>query len=251
MRQRRETKMRRTRLDEPTAHQTGCGGGADPRAGSAPAVQTCRCHGVRRGHCAGGRLVDRPPSCAYLRRTRAARRTGSRLPLPRRRLRALQRRGTGRPCTVAGWSDRRFRHADARHGIRLRDCTDRDAVHVVDSRRPPPARRRHCRCRHRHRRPAEPGQCLHGALDGAALRRRQPHPGSVRCPRGRVYGTVTFLSLTYVSVLTDEGMLKVPNSSLLAAAVGPWDRSAHPHHESEPNGTPVAAGVARRSGMHH
>ena len=68
---------------------------------------------------------------------------------------------------------------------------------------------------------------------------------------GEFYGTVTSLSLTYVSVLTDEGMLKVPNSSLLAAAVGPWDRSAHPHHESEPNGTPVAAGVARRSGMHH
>ena len=36
------------------------------------------------------------------------------------------------------------------------------------------------------------------------------------------YGTVTSMSLTYVSVLTDEGMLKVPDSSLLAAAVGPW-----------------------------
>jgi hypothetical protein len=41
------------------------------------------------------------------------------------------------------------------------------------------------------------------------------------------------MSLTYVSILTDEGMLKVPNSSLLAAAVGPWDRAAH--HRSEQN----------------
>jgi hypothetical protein len=39
------------------------------------------------------------------------------------------------------------------------------------------------------------------------------------------------MSLTYVSILTDEGMLKVPNSSLLAAAVGPWDRMTH--HQSE------------------
>jgi small-conductance mechanosensitive channel len=45
---------------------------------------------------------------------------------------------------------------------------------------------------------------------------------------GEFYGTVTSMSLTYVSVLTDEGMLKVPNSSMLAAAVGPWDRAAHP-----------------------
>ncbi len=41
---------------------------------------------------------------------------------------------------------------------------------------------------------------------------------------GEFYGTVTSMSLTYVSVLTDEGMLKVPNSSLLGAAVGPWPR---------------------------
>jgi small-conductance mechanosensitive channel len=41
---------------------------------------------------------------------------------------------------------------------------------------------------------------------------------------GEFYGTVTAMSLTYVSVLTEQGMLKVPNSSLLAAAVGPWPR---------------------------
>ncbi|MFZ0249874.1 MAG: mechanosensitive ion channel domain-containing protein [Acidimicrobiales bacterium] len=44
---------------------------------------------------------------------------------------------------------------------------------------------------------------------------------------GEFYGIVTSMSLTYVSVLTEEGMLKVPNSSLLAAAVGPWDRPSH------------------------
>jgi small-conductance mechanosensitive channel len=41
---------------------------------------------------------------------------------------------------------------------------------------------------------------------------------------GEFYGTVTAMSLTYVSVLTDQGMLKVPNSSVLAAAVGPYRR---------------------------
>jgi hypothetical protein len=34
------------------------------------------------------------------------------------------------------------------------------------------------------------------------------------------------MSLTYVSVLTDQGMRKFPNSSVLAAAVGSWDRGA-------------------------
>jgi small-conductance mechanosensitive channel len=41
---------------------------------------------------------------------------------------------------------------------------------------------------------------------------------------GEFYGTVTSMSLTYVSLLTEEGLLKVPNSSFLAAAVGPWPR---------------------------
>jgi small-conductance mechanosensitive channel len=51
---------------------------------------------------------------------------------------------------------------------------------------------------------------------------------------GEFYGTVSAMSLTYVSVLTDEGMLKVPNSSLLAAAVGPWDRSTHAQPAPQP-----------------
>jgi small-conductance mechanosensitive channel len=67
---------------------------------------------------------------------------------------------------------------------------------------------------------------------------------------GEFYGTVTSMSLTYVSVLTDEGMLKVPNSSLLAAAVGPWDRSTPFRPESTRSEPPVAAGAARRSGVH-
>lgn len=41
---------------------------------------------------------------------------------------------------------------------------------------------------------------------------------------GEFYGTVTSMSLTYVSVLTREGLLQVPNSSFLSAAVGPWPR---------------------------
>ena len=69
---------------------------------------------------------------------------------------------------------------------------------------------------------------------------------------GEFYGTVTAMSLTYVSVLTDEGTLKVPNSSLLAAAVGPWDHSAHPRHEPERSAEPrEPAGAARGSGVHN
>jgi small-conductance mechanosensitive channel len=41
---------------------------------------------------------------------------------------------------------------------------------------------------------------------------------------GEFYGTVTSMNLTYVSVLTEEGQLQVPNSSFLSAAVGPWPR---------------------------
>jgi small-conductance mechanosensitive channel len=48
---------------------------------------------------------------------------------------------------------------------------------------------------------------------------------------GEFYGTVTSMSLTYVSVLTEQGLLQVPNSSFLAAAVGPWPRPED-HHGS-------------------
>jgi small-conductance mechanosensitive channel len=39
---------------------------------------------------------------------------------------------------------------------------------------------------------------------------------------GEFHGTVLAMSLTYVSISTPEGKLQVPNSSVLAAAVGPW-----------------------------
>jgi small-conductance mechanosensitive channel len=41
---------------------------------------------------------------------------------------------------------------------------------------------------------------------------------------GEFYGTIMSMSLTYVSVLTEQGLLQVPNSSFLAAAVGPWPK---------------------------
>jgi small-conductance mechanosensitive channel len=44
---------------------------------------------------------------------------------------------------------------------------------------------------------------------------------------GEFYGTVTSMNLTYVSVLTKEGLLQVPNSSFLSAAVGPWPTPEH------------------------
>jgi small-conductance mechanosensitive channel len=67
---------------------------------------------------------------------------------------------------------------------------------------------------------------------------------------GEFYGTVTSMSLTYVSVSTDDGMLKVPNSSVLAAAVGPWNRSPHPRQEAERSEPPVSAGAGGEAGVH-
>jgi small-conductance mechanosensitive channel len=40
---------------------------------------------------------------------------------------------------------------------------------------------------------------------------------------GRVNGTITGMSLTYVSVTTDQGTVLRPNSAVLAAAIGPPD----------------------------
>jgi small-conductance mechanosensitive channel len=41
---------------------------------------------------------------------------------------------------------------------------------------------------------------------------------------GEFHGTVLSLSLTYMTIATPEGVLKVPNSSVMAAAVGPFSR---------------------------
>jgi hypothetical protein len=58
------------------------------------------------------------------------------------------------------------------------------------------------------------------------------------------------MSLTYVSLFTDDGMRKDPNSSVLTAAVGPWDRSAPLNRESRSDELPLAAGAGPRSGAH-
>ena len=66
---------------------------------------------------------------------------------------------------------------------------------------------------------------------------------------GEFFGTVTSMSLTYVSIMTDQGMLKVPNSSLLSAAVGPSrrpDTATGPADEARP--APAAAGTTTPSG---
>lgn len=50
---------------------------------------------------------------------------------------------------------------------------------------------------------------------------------------GEFYGTVLSLSLTYVTMATPEGVLKVPNSSVMAAAVGPFTRpTSQPRNEA-------------------
>jgi small-conductance mechanosensitive channel len=45
---------------------------------------------------------------------------------------------------------------------------------------------------------------------------------------GEFYGTVLSMSLTYVTISTIEGILKVPNSSVLSSAVGPFRPPATP-----------------------
>jgi small-conductance mechanosensitive channel len=69
---------------------------------------------------------------------------------------------------------------------------------------------------------------------------------------GEFFGTVTSMSLTYVSIMTDQGMLKVPNSSLLSAAVGPTRRpdattGRGPTDEARP--VPAAAGAPTPSSL--
>jgi small-conductance mechanosensitive channel len=44
---------------------------------------------------------------------------------------------------------------------------------------------------------------------------------------GEFDGTVLSLSLTYVTMATPQGVLKVPNSSVMASAVGPVMRPAN------------------------
>ncbi|MGB9111875.1 MAG: mechanosensitive ion channel domain-containing protein, partial [Acidimicrobiales bacterium] len=45
---------------------------------------------------------------------------------------------------------------------------------------------------------------------------------------GEFDGIVRAMNLTYVLVRTDQGLLHVPNSSMLAAAVGPWKKPPPP-----------------------
>ncbi|HEY2214018.1 MAG TPA: mechanosensitive ion channel domain-containing protein [Acidimicrobiales bacterium] len=64
---------------------------------------------------------------------------------------------------------------------------------------------------------------------------------------GEFYGTVVSMTLTYVAIATDEGLLKVPNSGVLASAVGPWGHS--PTSASEFH-SPVAEEATRLVSSH-
>jgi len=58
---------------------------------------------------------------------------------------------------------------------------------------------------------------------------------------GEFHGTVMAMSLTYVSISTPDGMLKVPNSSVLAAAVGPCRAGPDVGHNASDKATPAMA----------
>ena len=55
------------------------------------------------------------------------------------------------------------------------------------------------------------------------------------------YGTVLSMSLTYVTISTTEGILKVPNSSVLASAVGPFPTPNQKHNPGTPPASPTPA----------
>jgi hypothetical protein len=54
------------------------------------------------------------------------------------------------------------------------------------------------------------------------------------------------MSLTYVSISTSDGMLQVPNSSVLAAAVGPWHPKADDQSPGPAGATATPAPSDRR-----
>jgi small-conductance mechanosensitive channel len=64
---------------------------------------------------------------------------------------------------------------------------------------------------------------------------------------GEFYGTVLAMSLTYVSISTSDGMLQVPNSSVLAAAVGPWHPKAVDQSPGPAEATAAPAPSDRRA----
>jgi small-conductance mechanosensitive channel len=55
---------------------------------------------------------------------------------------------------------------------------------------------------------------------------------------GPLEGTVTGMGMTYVTLLTDDGALSVPNSGMLAAAVGPLPGTGYTRHSRVGIGTP-------------
>jgi small-conductance mechanosensitive channel len=64
---------------------------------------------------------------------------------------------------------------------------------------------------------------------------------------GEFHGTVLAMSLTYVTIATTEGILKVPNSSVLSSAVGPFRPPSPPAASDDHVGreAPVPTGAAR------
>ena len=65
---------------------------------------------------------------------------------------------------------------------------------------------------------------------------------------GEFDGIVRAMNLTYVMVRTEQGLLNVPNSAMLAAAVGPWKKASvsTPPDRPSRHGCPAAGADARR-----
>jgi len=64
---------------------------------------------------------------------------------------------------------------------------------------------------------------------------------------GQFDGVVRGMNLTYVTLRTDDGLLNVPNSGMLAAAVGPWKKAViTADAPATPGDGGRAAGTARK-----
>jgi len=64
---------------------------------------------------------------------------------------------------------------------------------------------------------------------------------------GQIEGTVTEIGITYVRMDTDDGKLNVPNSQVLAAAVGPLRRSRAAASAQSADSAPAATGASAAS----
>ena len=109
---------------------------------------------------------------------------------------------------------------------RHRRHPDHHAAAVPDARRPARGRHRRDQRAHRDRGPAVAVEHLRrdGPAAVPAVPGRRPHPAARGALGGQLQGVVTEIGITYIRLDTGDTVMSVPNSQVLAAAVGPIPR---------------------------